>query len=273
LIGGQGVPDTIASVLTTKTTSPAFQMTGGTLGGDVGIVKAGTASLSGGSVHGTTNLTTIYNNYVKLTQAPEFPAFDTTVFAPLATNTYVSGMTTLQNARIPAGSGTAATPLVLAGGVSVQGILYIEAPNVVQFSGNATIEGFIVFENKATSADNSLTFTGNAQINPVPAGAMFNAVRGITGISILAPTTKVTTTGSTDSYFKGNVIVGSFNELGSATIKMDAGSIVAMDTGNAVTFNGQNTRFMSTGALNPPSMGVKYSSKIVPKDGTYAEIN
>jgi len=69
------------------------------------------------------------------------------------------------------------------------------------------------------------------------------------------------------------VIVGSFNELGSATIKMDAGSIVAMDTANAVTFNGKDTRFMSVGKLNPPSIGVKYSTKLVPADGTYLELH
>jgi hypothetical protein len=274
LIGGSGVPDTIANVLTTKTTAPAFQMSGGTLGGKIGIVKAGTATLSGGTVSGTSNLTTIYNTHVKLSTAPEFPAFDTSVFKPYASTTYVTGMTTLQNARIPANTGTTATPLMLAGGVSVQGILYIESPNVVQFGGNVTIDGFIVVENKNTSAENSLTFTGSATINPVPAGAMFDSVRAITGISILAPTTKVTMTGSTDSYFKGNVIVGSFNELGNATITMNAGSIVAMDTGNnAMTFNGKDTRFMSTGALNPPSLGVKYSFRFVPINGTYAEVN
>jgi hypothetical protein len=122
----------------------------------------------------------------------------------------------------------------------------------------------IVFENKNTSAANSLTFTGNAQMSPLPPGAAFDPLRSITGISILAPTTSVTTMGSTDSYLKGNVIVGNFNELGSATIKLDAGSIVAMDTANAITFNGKDTRFMSTGMLNRPSMGVRYTAKFVP---------
>ena len=256
-----------------KTTNPAFQMTGGTLGGDIGVVKAGVAAVSGGSVHGTTNLTTIYNTYVKIVTPPEFPAVDTSVFSSYASTPYVSGMTTLQNVRIPAGTGTTASPLVLAGHTTVQGILYIESPNVVHFGGNASIEGFVIFENKGTSATNSLRFTGNATVSPVPAGPMFDAVRSITGIAIMAPTTSVTTTGSTDSYFKGNVIVGNFSELGSATIKMDAGSIVTMDAGNSATFNGNTTRFMSTGILNPPSMGIKYSSKFIPADGTYLELN
>jgi Tfp pilus assembly protein PilX len=275
LIAGVGgvSPDTIASVMSTRATSPAVAISGGTLGGDIGVVGPGLASVTGGSVHGSTDPTFIQNNYVDVVTPPEFPYVDTTPFAAYATNTYISGMTTLQNVRIPAGTGTAATPLVLAGGVTVQGILYIQSPNVVQFGGNASIAGFIVFENKGTSADNALTFAGNAQINPVPAGAMFDPIRSITGISILAPTAKVTMTGSTDSYLKGNVIVGQFNELGSATIKMDAGSIVTMDTGTSATFNGNTTRFMSTGVLNPPSMGVKYTAKFIPDNGTYSELN
>jgi len=110
-------------------------------------------------------------------------------------------------------------------------------------------------------------------MNPLPAGAQFDPLRSITGIAILAPTTKITTMGSTDSYLKGNVIVGSFSEAGSATIKIEQGSILGMDTGNAITFNGKDTRFMSIGSLNLPSKGVKFSTKFIPKSGTYAEMN
>jgi phage gp45-like len=231
------------------------------------------ASVTGGTVHGSGDPTYIQNNYVDIVTPPEFPYVDTSVFAPYATNTYVSGMTTLQNVRIPAGLGTAASPLSFAGGTTVQGILYIQSPNVIRFSGSATIEGMIIFENKGTSTDNQLIFSGNAQMNPLPAGAMFDAIRSIKGVAILAPTASVTTMCSTDSYFKGNVIVGNFNELGSATIKMDAGSIVAMDSGTSATFNGNTTRFMSTGVNNPPSIGVKYTAKFIPINGTYGETN
>ena len=273
IVGGEGVPDTIASVMSTRTTSPAVAISGGTLGGNIAVIAASLASVTGGSVHGETDPTVIQNNHVNVVDPPEFPSVDTTVFAPYATNTYVSGMSTLQNVRIPAGTGTTGSPLILAGHTTVQGILYIESPNVVHFGGNATIEGLIVFENKGTSADNALRFGGNATISPVPADPMFNAVRSITGVAIMAPTASMTTTGSTDSYFKGNVILGNFTEMGSATIKMDAGSIVTMDTGDSATFNGKDVRFMSTGMLNPPSMGVKYRAKFIPDNGTYGEIN
>ena len=274
IAGVSGVSaDTIASVMSARSTAPAVAISGGTLGGDIDALGKDLVSVTGGTVHGSADPTFIQNNYVDVVTPPEFPYVDTSVFAPYATNTYVSGMTTLTNTRIPANTGTAASPLSFAGGTTVQGILFIDAPNVVRFTGSANIAGMIIFENKGTSATNSLTFSGNAQVNPLPAGAQFDALRAITGISILAPTASVTTMGSTDSYLRGNVIVGSFNELGSATIKMDAGSIVAMDTGNAVTFNGQTTRFMSTGALNPPSIGVRYTAKFVPDKGTYREVN
>ena len=59
----------------------------------------------------------------------------------------------------------------------------------------------------------------------------------------------------------------------------DKGTVVAyrtvkgnLDTGNAVTFNGKDTRFMSTGLLNPPSIGAKFSAKFVPDNGTYLEL-
>jgi hypothetical protein len=273
-----GVPlvsaDSIAKIMSTKTSLPAFSMTGGTLGGNIGVVDDAYAQITGGSVAGQTNITTIYANHVKELEPPEFPLVDTTGFASYATNTYVSGMASpLRNVRIPANTGTAASPLSFAGTTAIQGILYIESPNVIQFSGNASVAGFIVFESKNTSAVNSITFTGNAQIGPLPADAVFNPLRSITGIAIMAPTATITTTGSTDSFLTGNVFVGRFNELGSATIRMDQGSIVAMDTGTAATFNGQTTRFASTGKLNPPSMGVRYSAKFIPRDGTYAEMH
>lgn len=268
LIGGFGVPDPIANVLSTGTTAPAVAVSGGTLGGDIGVVGSGLVSVTGGSVSGQTDPTTIQNNHVKLVPPPEFPYVDTTLFAPYATNTYTGSGSILQNVRIPAGTNPKFT-----GGVTVQGILYIESPNQVEFVGNASLAGLVVFENKGTSATNSIKFGGNATVTAVPPDPIFNPLRPITGIAILAPTAAVTTTGSTDSYFKGNVIAGNFNELGSATIMMDAGSIVAMNTGTAATFNGNTVRFMSVGALNPPSMGVKYTARFVPIDGTYAEMD
>lgn len=268
LLGGSGVPDTIASVMSTKSTSPAVSMSGGSVGGNIGIVAPGLASVTGGSVHGQTDLTTIMDNHVAVIEPPEFPYVDSALFAGYATNTYTGSGSTLQNVRMPAG-----TNPKFAGNVTIQGILYIESPNVVEFGGNASLAGLIVFENKGTSGTNSIKFGGNATVSPLPPDAIFDPLRSISGIAILAPTATVTTTGNSDSYLKGNVVAGTFNELGSATIRMDQGSILTLDPGNSATFNGNTVRFASTGSSNPPSLGVRYTTKFIPDNGTYAELN
>ena len=275
LIAGMGgvSSDTIANVMSTRGSAPAVAVSGGTLGGDISIVTPGLASITGGSVHGSSDATYIQNNYVNLVTPPEFPYVDTSVLAQYATNTYVSGMTTLTNVRVPANTGTAASPLKFSGNVDVRGIFFVESPNSIEFGGNATLEGMIVFQGSGSSAVNSIRFGGNATVTSLPPDPMFDALRSITGIAILAPTATITTAGSTDSYLKGNVIVGTFNEFGSATIKMDAGSIVTMDSGTSATFNGNTTRFLSTGIANPPSVAVKYSAKFIPDNGTYGELN
>ena len=42
----------------------------------------------------------------------------------------------------------------LTGGATIQGILYIESPNNVEFRGTTKLQGFIVFENKNSTAVN-----------------------------------------------------------------------------------------------------------------------
>lgn len=276
ILGVAGISaDTIANIMSAKNTSPALSMTGGTIGGNIGIVDPGLAVVTGGTVHGSGNLTTIYNNYIKETDAPEFPVVNTDVFAPYATNTYSSsGSTTLKNLRIPANTGTAAHPLKFTSNTTVQGILYIESPNYIEFKGNTTLAGFIVFENDGTSSNNSILMSGNFSVGNLPVGADFDPLRAITGVAIVAPTTKLEFTGSADSQLRGNVIVGAFRNGGSADIQIDKGSLIAMnETGDAAVFNGKTIRFTATGKDNQPSTGVSYSERFTPSKGSYLELN
>jgi hypothetical protein len=226
--------DSIIKVMSAQKTAGAITMSGGTIGsaagGELGVLvpsatdptkPALTATtISGGIVHGTSNITTIKNNYVKLVAEPEFPTVDTTSVATYATNTY-SGATsgTLQNVRIPAAP-TRTSPA----NVTIQGVLYIESPNVVDFRGNVNMQGFIVFENKNSSAVNVITGSGNFTYGDLPLDAQFDPLRAITGISILAPTAAVTMGGSVDSQVRGNMILGSFASSGSADITISKGS-------------------------------------------------
>jgi len=75
-----------------------------------------------------------------------------------------------------------------------------------------------------------------------------------------------------DSFLTGNVIVGGFNNSGSADWTIDKGSIIAMEGGDAAVFNGKTVKFTATGQYNLPTAGLKYSSYFKPKGSTYDEV-
>jgi Tfp pilus assembly protein PilX len=282
-----GIPgvssDSIIKIMSAMTSSPAIYMTGGAIGSSAGgelqvthdsngdgKPDSGSAQIVGGTVHGTGNLTTIYNNYLKLVGPPEFPVIDTTIFQAYATNSYDSKTSgTFKNVRIPAG-----TNPTFAGNVTIQGVLYVESPNVINFQGNTTLQGFIVVEQANSSSVNKINVTGNFGYGNLPIGAEFDPMRAITGIAVLAPTTSLSMTGAVDSQIRGNMILGNFRNEGSSDVQLEKGSILTFDTAvDSATFNGKSVKFASTGLSNPPSHGVTFSSRFLPAKGSYLELN
>ncbi len=147
---------------------------------------------------------------------PEFPVPNTADFSVYATGPVINSTTdlssamTLANATIAAGT----NPTFL-GNITIQGILYIEAPNVVTFTGNVDQQGIIVANGDVSNAGtNSISFEGNFASAGYPAGAEFDAIRTEVGSSILAPGFAVSFTGNfssvngvlaaNDLYFSGN---------------------------------------------------------------------
>jgi hypothetical protein len=58
----------------------------------------------------------------------------------------------------------------------------------VTFHGNSTMAGFVVFENKNSSAVNVINGSGNLTYGNLPTDSQFDSLRAIKGISMLAPT-------------------------------------------------------------------------------------
>jgi hypothetical protein len=271
-VSGPPGNELLASVMSGKETAPAIAMSGGTITGNLTVVGPGLASVTGGTVRGSSNAAYIQANYVKQTpDKPEFPVVDTTVFKAYATNTYTSG-SILKNVRIPAGTNPKFT-----GGSTIQGILYIESPNTVEFRGHTQMQGMIVFENAGTPATNVIDMRGNFSHLPLPNGAEFDSLRSISGIAVMAPTTSMVISGSVDSLLKGNVILGQFRNGGSADWTIDQGTLMTLDEPAAGTettvFNGKTVKFLSTGANNQPTTGLVYSSYFKPKPISYQEVS
>ncbi len=135
---------------------------------------------------------------------PEFPVpkirqdfYDYATGPVITATTDLSGATTTwANARIAADSGTEEKPLTFGGNVIIQGILYIEAPNIVMFPKNITLEGMIVAEGDVNNpGTNAINFgdpsqpkvPSNFTSGPYPPGPQFDAIRQEQGSCILAP--------------------------------------------------------------------------------------
>jgi hypothetical protein len=264
-----GTPDSAAGVLSTSAASPSITTGSGPIEGDLSVAFAKSqVTLGSGQVGGANASPAIMADHVHVVAAPEFPYVHTTVFAPFATNTYVAGALRQKNIRVPPNT----NPTFGAGQV-VDGILYIQSPNVVTFTGTATINGVIVFENRNGVAQNVLDFKGSVLASAIPAGIEFDALRQrAKGLAIAAPTAAVTLTGNVGGRVEGSVIAGKLSLAGSADLTIDRGSLISL--GNDPTLvQGKTVEFTGSASDNPPYAGVRLRANFRPNPSTYRETN
>jgi hypothetical protein len=152
-----------------------------------------------------------------------FPTPDTEMFETLATGPVVDPSTmnfgkglTLTNATIPPGRNP-----TFGGTVIIQGVLVVQAPNVVTFKQNCQLNGIIVGVGRADNPeDNQIRFARNFATGPFPAGEQFASLAGVTGTSILAPDFGVSFTGNF-SVIDGVVAAGSLSFSGNASAEIN----------------------------------------------------
>ncbi len=130
------------------------------------------------------------DNHVFIGADPvEFPVPETAPFRPYATGdvidsgTDVSSSMTLTNVVIEAG-----TNPTFSGNVIIEGILFIEQPNIVTFDRNVQLNGMVIGDGDVGAVgQNSVTFRGNFATGSFPEGIQFDQIRSEAGTSILAP--------------------------------------------------------------------------------------
>ena len=159
----------------------------------------------------------------------DFPEVDTAPIAALATYALqpgnVSNKDVLTNVRIPAG-----TNPTFSSDVVLNGVVYVESPNVVKFSGKCTLNGLIVTEEKGDSvASCQLTFGGTMVahgVEALPDTPEFEAVKQHTGTFIAAPGFGVTFAGNI-SAINGSIAADQLTFTGTAegTVK---GSVIGL---------------------------------------------
>jgi hypothetical protein len=203
-------------------------------------------------IAGDSGQTAIDNHITIGADVPQFPIPDTQHFQQYATGPVIDSSTDLSspgmvwtNATIAAGT----DPNFL-GNVIIEGILYIEQPNIVTFSQNCDARGMIVAEGDPNFAgpNNSISFLGNFATNPVPAGVQFDAVRQEEGSSILAPAFSATFAGNFSAlsgvmavsgvHFSGNVnalVEGTILNYSDNPTVIEGNSTLNFDRSNNVT--------------------------------------
>jgi len=171
----------------------ALSMTGSAaIAGDVRIGNPDAEASVGNSssIGGETGQDAI-DNHVTIGAPPfDFPEFDTVRFEDYVENdlgpeTDTSNDMTLENIRIIAN-----TNPHFSGNVSLRGIVFVESPNIVEFTGNTDITGIIIGDGDLDfpDVDNQLIFRGNVSSQSVSElGAGFGDLREETGTFLLAP--------------------------------------------------------------------------------------
>lgn len=187
--------------------------------------------------------------------SPEFPTPDIDRFLQYATGDVIDSSTdlsngiTLINATIEAG-----TNPVFAGTATIQGILFIESPNVVTFERNVSLQGLIVadgdLENPDTSA-NRIDILGNFASQGYPSGAEFDAIRQEEGSSIVAPGFAATFAGNF-SALEGVVAVSGADFTGNMAAQIKGTIINYSDTATIVLGNA-TMNFDRAGSVKIPA--------------------
>lgn len=168
-----------------------------------------------------------------------FPTPDPSVFLPFVPtysehwsayndpNNYNEYINTLEFVRIPPNSNA-----FIGADTTINGIVFVDAPNRVTFGAGATINGVIVTENGVESGgDCDLIFDGGFHLNDmshVPAESQFNGIRQMTGTAILAPGFDITMGGGAASV--GGTIYGrSLTLSGGVILEVDGAVLMTSD--------------------------------------------
>ncbi len=246
-------------------TGAAVTCGSGHISGDVSVSAPGaTTQLTGTRVDGT-----IRYNAPPVTM----PAIDPTQYRSLATTVMSSASPpagTYKNIRIPAN-----TNPVFSSSVTIQGILYVEAPNTIYFNNNVNFTGVMVAANPPTGSPdsanyicfkNNMTFSGVEQL---PASSEFAAVRRLEGATILCP-------GFTMEFKNNMTSVGGIMALKSLIAKNNLNSTIL---GTVLIYGDAGLDFKNNSDLNiklsgsAPPLGFNGHDlpPLVPDPGTYAE--
>jgi hypothetical protein len=178
-----------------------------------------------------------------------------------------SANATYTNTRIPANTNPS-----FSGNTTIYGILFIESPNVVTFSGNIDITGIIIGDGDYTdnSQTNKITITGNITSYPVSdLGEEFGDLRDETGTFLMAPGFG-TEFGGNFSSLSGAIASNGISFFGNAGGTINGSVLNYSD--EPMTLSGNSDLFFNRSADNEVPAGFGPEIILHPIPGTYEEM-
>jgi len=276
-----GVNDPSEGNVVSMSSQPVAIEAGGSaiLTGELAVTSTDPNSvlLTGGklSVAGVSDLALAYSDHVHIgIDPPPLPEIDITPFALLTTSvidsstTFSSGQT-FTNVRIKAG-----THPTFANTTTINGVLYIEAPNKVKFAGQTTINAIIVTEdNPAVSLSNKqIVFAGDIEAPGVDAlpDTGFEEIKKHPGTILLAPGFGATFCGSANT-INGTIAADQLSFTGGSSVSGTVtGTVLGLkDLDMVLGGNSSIALNRSDANLTPP--GFKHRVALYPVTGSYRE--
>jgi hypothetical protein len=268
----KGVPDAAdGSIFTASTATAPVSISGSTvISGDVEM-SSPTGKVSGsGSIAGIID-PALWGTHVKAgVPAPEFPTVDPSPYVNylVGKETLIStnqSSMTLSNIRVKAGTNVSFS------GCTINGVVLIEAPNRITFSGGSTkVTGVIVVDKPTEgTTTNSITFSGGGQVlGPENLPASYGELRTMTGAALLAPNFNLTFSGGSGT-MGGSIAVKNavFSGGSGGTIN---GTVMIMGA-NTLTLSGGSGFTIGAGIGGIPT-GMQFSGPVLAEPFSYEEI-
>ena len=199
-----------------------------------------------------------------------FPTPNPGHFLPYVQTTYDPNnpLTEYDNVLIPAGT----NPVF--GALTLRGVVVIEPPNVVTFTGNTTITGVVVGNGDLAdnSGTNQIIFLGNVISYPVtdlPAEPQFDGLRDETGTFLMAPGFGASFGGTFDT-LNGAIAACGIEFFGDAGGTID-GSIINYSP-TTMTLTGNNDLFFQRSGTTEVPAGFDIEIVLYYDSDSYSEV-
>jgi hypothetical protein len=220
------------------------------IAGDVSITNPdAVVVLQGGqsTIGGETGQEAIDNHVTTGVPPTEFPVpipeyfehYVQNIFDP---NTDTTTDLVLENIRIPASTTNPPEAIIFSGNTTLRGVVFIETPNIVTFTGNCDITGVIVGDGDVTdnSATNQIIFLGDVVSYPVSDlpenDPDFDQLRDETGTFLMAPGFSAVFGGSFET-LNGAIAANGVEFFGNAGGTIDGSILNYSDTPMTLTGN------------------------------------